>query len=167
MESLVLELDKKGNVLQLLLLLFFCCCFFMFFFFLFVFFFMFFFFYVFFFFFFFFFFFCCCFFVLFVCFYRNSELMLPTLIQRYEKKFMFYPIQKRKANWNFIDCQMPHFMIVLIPYINLLNLSWIKMSVMRNMEPLTRLCRMDSSTFTILTGLFPHILDRSISNMSG
>ena len=26
---------------------------------------------------------------------------------------------------------MPHFMIVLIPYINLLNLSWI----LRNMEP--------------------------------
>ena len=24
---------------------------------------------------------------------------------------------------------MPHFMIILIPYINLLNLSWIKMSI--------------------------------------
>ena len=32
---------------------------------------------------------------------------------------------------------MPHFMIVLIIYINLLNLSWIKkMSFLRNMEPL-------------------------------
>ena len=32
---------------------------------------------------------------------------------------------------------MPHFMIVLIPYINLLNLSWIiKCLFLRNMEPL-------------------------------
>ena len=31
---------------------------------------------------------------------------------------------------------MPHFMIVLILYINLLNLSWIKTSLfLRNMEP--------------------------------
>ena len=31
---------------------------------------------------------------------------------------------------------MPHFMIVLIPYINLLNLSWIiKCLFLRNMEP--------------------------------
>ena len=33
---------------------------------------------------------------------------------------------------------MPHFMIVLIPYINLLNLSWIvKCLFLRNMEPLS------------------------------
>ena len=33
---------------------------------------------------------------------------------------------------------MPHFMIVLIPYINILNLSWIiKCLFLRNMEPLT------------------------------
>ena len=33
---------------------------------------------------------------------------------------------------------MPHFMIVLIPYINLLNLSWItNVYVLRNMEPLS------------------------------
>ena len=32
---------------------------------------------------------------------------------------------------------MPHFMIVLIPYINLLNLSWvIKCLFLRNIEPL-------------------------------
>ena len=32
---------------------------------------------------------------------------------------------------------MPHFMIVLIPYINLLNLSWIiNCLFLRNMEPL-------------------------------
>ena len=32
---------------------------------------------------------------------------------------------------------MPHFMIVLIPYINLLNLSWIiKCLFFRNVEPL-------------------------------
>ena len=34
--------------------------------------------------------------------------------------------RKRDTNWNFTGCQMPHFMIVLILYINLLNLSWIK-----------------------------------------
>ena len=33
---------------------------------------------------------------------------------------------------------MPHFMIVLIPYINLLNFSWIiKCLFLRNMEPLS------------------------------
>ena len=32
---------------------------------------------------------------------------------------------------------MPHFMIVLIPYINISNLSWrIKCLFLRNMEPL-------------------------------
>ena len=29
---------------------------------------------------------------------------------------------------------MPHFMIVLLPYINLLNLSWIKMSIFEEYE---------------------------------
>ena len=60
-------------------------------------------------------------------FYRISELMLATLIQGYDKKnhFSFDPVQKWEASWNFTGCQMPHFMIVLIPYINLLNLSWI------------------------------------------
>ena len=53
--------------------------------------------------------------------------MLPTLIQRYDKNhFIFDQVQKRKANWIFTGCQMPHFMIKLIPYINLLNLSLIK-----------------------------------------
>ena len=57
--------------------------------------------------------------------------MLPTLIQRYVKKnhFIFEPVQKRETNWNFIGCLMPHFMIVLILCVNLLNLSWMKMSV--------------------------------------
>ena len=36
---------------------------------------------------------------------------------------------------------MPHFMIVLMPYVNLLNLSWIiKCPFLRNMEPLPYLC---------------------------
>ena len=52
--------------------------------------------------------------------YRISELMLPTLIQRYDKKnhFIFDPLQKRETNWNFTGCQMPHFMIKLIYYIS-------------------------------------------------
>ena len=54
--------------------------------------------------------------------------MLPTLIQRYDKKdnFIFDPVQKRETNRNFTGCQMPHFIILLMPYLNLLNLSWIK-----------------------------------------
>ena len=39
---------------------------------------------------------------------------------------IFYLVQKRETNWSFICCQMRHFMIVLILYIDLLNLSWIK-----------------------------------------
>ena len=53
--------------------------------------------------------------------------MLPRLIHRYDKKsFHFYPVQNWETNWNFTGCQMSHCMIVLLPYINLLNLSWIK-----------------------------------------
>ena len=73
-------------------------------------------------------------------FYCISELILPTLIQRYDKKnhFIFDPVQKWETNWNFTGCQMPHFMIVLILYINLLNFSWTKLLFFfffRNMEP--------------------------------
>ena len=39
--------------------------------------------------------------------------------------FIFDLAQKRESNWNVTGCQMPQFMIVLIPYINLLNLCWI------------------------------------------
>ena len=53
------------------------------------------------------------------------------------KNFIFDPVQKCKTLWTFTGCQMPHFMIVLIPYINLLNLSWIKKCLfLRNMESL-------------------------------
>ena len=41
--------------------------------------------------------------------------MLATLIQRYDKKIISF--QERETNWNFTGCQVPHFMIVLIPYI--------------------------------------------------
>ena len=57
--------------------------------------------------------------------YRISELMLATLIQRY--KIISF-------NLNFIGCQVPHFMIVLTPYINLLNFSWIQMSIREEYE---------------------------------
>ena len=45
--------------------------------------------------------------------------MLLTLIQRYDKKnhFIFDPVQKGETYWIFTSCQMPHFMIVLILYI--------------------------------------------------
>ena len=49
---------------------------------------------------------------------------------------------------------MPHFMIVLIPYVNLLNLSWIKNVFLRNNEPLnTVIC----ACFRAL--LFKHMAD--------
>ena len=55
-------------------------------------------------------------------FYRIFELMLPILIQRYDKThFIFDPVQKLETNWNVTGYQMPHFMIVLILYINLLK----------------------------------------------
>ena len=55
-------------------------------------------------------------------------LIQSTLIQKYDKKIIsfFDPVPERETNWNFTGCQVPHFIIVLIPYINLLNLSWIK-----------------------------------------
>ena len=67
--------------------------------------------------------------------YHITELMLPTLIQRYDKNhFIFHPFQTCETNWIFTGRQMPQFMIVLI----FLNLSWIiKCLFLRNMEPLT------------------------------
>ena len=37
--------------------------------------------------------------------------------------FIFDPVQKRVTNLNFTGCQMQHFVIVLIPYVSLLDLS--------------------------------------------
>ena len=43
---------------------------------------------------------------------------------------------------------MPHFMIVLILYINLLNLSWIKKCLfLRNMEPLNIVLILRTASF--------------------
>ena len=36
------------------------------------------------------------------------------------------PVQEREANRNFTGCRMQIFIVLLIPYMNLLNLSWIK-----------------------------------------
>ena len=44
-----------------------------------------------------------------------------TLIHRYSRKIISF--QERETNLNFTGCQVPHFMIVLIPCISLLNLS--------------------------------------------
>ena len=38
-------------------------------------------------------------------------------------KWFFDPVEERETNWNFTGCEMPHFMVVSIPHINLLNLS--------------------------------------------
>ena len=63
--------------------------------------------------------------------------MLATLIQRYNKKIISF--QERETNRNFTGCQLPHFMIVLISDMNLLNLYWImKCLFLENMEPLRK-----------------------------
>ena len=63
-----------------------------------------------------------------------SELMLATIIQGYDKKKII-SFQERETNWNLTGCKMPHVMIILIPYMNLLNLSWIQKCIfLRNME---------------------------------
>ena len=52
---------------------------------------------------------------------------------------------------------MPHLMIVLIPYINLLNLSWIiKCLFLRNMKPLVvgQFCRVTIYSYTYLVLIF-------------
>ena len=54
---------------------------------------------------------------------RISELKLATLIQKYDKN-SFHFKNERLIEFS-TGCQVPHFMIVLIPYINLLNLSWL------------------------------------------
>ena len=46
-------------------------------------------------------------------------------ISEFRDTIKIIPFQERETNWNFTGCQVPHFRIVLIPYINLLNLSWI------------------------------------------
>ena len=54
--------------------------------------------------------------------------------------FIFDPVQERKTNWNYTGCQVPHFIIVLIPNIKLLNLSWIiNCLFLRNMESLSKM----------------------------
>ena len=76
--------------------------------------------------------------------------MLPTLIQKYDKKIISFLIQFKKERLiEILGCQMPHFMIVSILYINLLNLSWIKnVYILRNIEPLISI----SLQFLILYG---------------
>ena len=73
-------------------------------------------------------------------FYRISELMLAILIQGYDKKTI--SSQLRETKWNFSCYQVPYFKIVLVQYINLLNVSWIiKSLVLKNMEPLKEIIR--------------------------
>ena len=69
---------------------------------------------------------------------KNEMIFLPypwinvtninSYIKRYmynKNHFMFDPVQKRETNWIFTGRQMPHIMVILIPYISSLNLSWI------------------------------------------
>ena len=67
-------------------------------------------------------------------FYRISELMLPTLIQRYDKNhFIFHPVE-RETNWTFTGCQMPHFIIVLILYIEDIQMFVVNMTFISSSE---------------------------------
>ena len=66
-------------------------------------------------------------------------------------------VQKWETNWYFIGCQMPHFMIVLIPYIYLFNLSWEKKCLsLRNMEPLNHIKTMEMQLWNVLCNELPH-----------
>ena len=39
--------------------------------------------------------------------------------------FIFDPVQKCETNWIFTGCQMPHFIIILIPYYQFIKLFWL------------------------------------------
>ena len=77
-----------------------------------------------------------------------SELLLPTLIQRYDKNyFILGPVQKRETNWNFTGSQMPLFYNRSYTIFTS-NKSFLKQKkqktknkclFLRNMEPLRRL----------------------------
>ena len=71
-------------------------------------------------------------------FYRISELMLPTLIQRYDKKIISFLIQL--TNWNFTGCQMPDFISdcinIIYQFIKPV-LAKNKYLFLRNMEPIS------------------------------
>ena len=57
---------------------------------------------------------------------------VANIIQRHDKKFISFLIQfKNVSNWNFTGSQMPHFMLVLITYINLWNIFWIQMFIFK------------------------------------
>ena len=64
-------------------------------------------------------------------FYRISELMLATLVQRYDKIISF---QDRETNWNFTGCQVPYFMIVFIPYIEDIQMFGVNMTFISSSE---------------------------------
>ena len=84
---------------------------------------------------------------------RISELMLATLIQRYDKKSII-SFQEQETHLNFTGCQVPHFIILLILYIDLLNLSWIIKSIFEEYGAFNRLH----------TTLFPKILMLDLIN---
>ena len=96
-----------------------------------------------------------------IFFYWVSELMLPTLIQRCNKNhFLFDPDQEWQTKWNFTGCHIQYFMIILIPYISLLNLFWtIKCLLLRNIEPLSS-SSLSTSIISFLVCLQYHRRDR-------
>ena len=90
--------------------------------------------------------------------------MLPTLIQRYDKNhFIFDPVQKRETNWNFTGSQMSHFMIVLILYINLLNLSSIKLEMCQHYKDATAV---GDQTIKLQNSTWYKCLNRSLNRIS-
>ena len=66
----------------------------------------------------------------------NDFLLLLYLwinVADFNSDHLFYiQFKKWQTNWSFTDCQMPHFMIVLTLYINILNISWIKKKADKN-----------------------------------
>ena len=67
-----------------------------------------------------------------IFFYRISELILATLIQRYDKKIISFLIQfKNEGLSGILQAVKCHILILYLYHIslNLLNLSWIKKNV--------------------------------------
>ena len=68
----------------------------------------------------------------------KNEKSLQHLFRDTIKKII--SLQEQETNWNFTGCQVPHFMIVLIPYINLSSFFDNKMSIFKEYRAFNPKC---------------------------
>ena len=75
--------------------------------------------------------------------------MLVTLIQRYDKKSFHFKNERLTEILQAVRCHIL-CLYALMPYTNLLNLSWIiKCLFLRNMEPLNKLGKISQLAFYV------------------